>query len=166
MRLFSLAMVLVPLFVFVNVAQAQQTCDDIGGDCFEGCPEGWVSAPTHPDAPVGHPPEYYGDDWGCFDAACCVLVEGSGSPAPTTEPTDEPGELNYEITVDGEPVWPPTGPDCEPFVTCCDAMAHDSTVTLTCQLLAGADIDCAEALVSVRQVVVELGIEAAEVCGP
>lgn len=166
MRLFSLTIILVPLFLMGNVAQAQQTCDDIGGECFEGCPEGWVTAPAHPNAPVGHPPEYYGDDWGCFDSACCVPAEGTGTPAPTTEPPDDLGDLDYEITVDGEPVWPPTGPDCEPFVACCDAMAHDSSVTLTCQLLAASDVVCAEALVSVRQVMTELGIEPSEACAP
>jgi hypothetical protein len=60
------------------------------------------------------------------------------------------------VRLEGEPVWPPSGPNCEKLITCCTELAAaDQFFALSCQLAIGRDRECAVARQTVAQMAAE-----------
>lgn len=53
----------------------------------------------------------------------------------------------YAVQLNGEPVWPPTGPACDKLVACCTALAATAKpLALSCLLATARDKTCSTAL--------------------
>lgn len=69
------------------------------------------------------------------------------------------------VSLDGKPVWPPSGPGCEKLIACCNPLASDDALALACQLAMGRDRECAVAQETVMQMVLEQGKVMPPSCG-
>lgn len=77
------------------------------------------------------------------------------------------GLAGYMISHDGKALWPPTGPQCEMLVSCCQAIASQAKpVALTCLLAVARDKDCGIALSTVRSIVTEQSYAMPGQCQP
>jgi hypothetical protein len=71
-----------------------------------------------------------------------------------------------QVTVDGQPTWPPQGPGCDQFVRCCQqAQAVASDTALLCQMeVALPPVNCSTALASVVNHLTERGQAVPPMC--
>ncbi len=81
------------------------------------------------------------------------------SPGPGGEPN---------VQVGGQNTWPPTGPDCDRYVACCDAARQiSSSADLFCRLsLADQTFTCTSGIGEVRNYLTELGNTPPPACSP
>jgi hypothetical protein len=59
------------------------------------------------------------------------------------------------VSLEGKPLWPPSGPACERLIACCTPLASDNNLSMMCQFAVGRDPDCAAARQTVTQIVLE-----------
>lgn len=81
------------------------------------------------------------------------------------DPGSEHALGGYAIDVDGSPLWPPSGPDCEGYARCCSALAaKSSTYGMSCQLAIAKRRDCKEGGAAMRAIVREQSDELPAAC--
>jgi hypothetical protein len=81
---------------------------------------------------------------------------------------DGPGFGGSNLSMDGKPVWPPSGAACEVLVACCEQhLAADKRFELLCPFaIVRARGDCTSALATVNQIGAELGRPREGACKP
>ena len=101
-----------------------------------------------------------------------VPAPGTG-PAPSPGPAPAPGPTGggfpaVEVEVDGQNVWPPSGPGCDALIRCCDAAAAlHQPAELACRMFIAADTgDCPGARAGIHQYLIESGVSPPAACAP
>jgi len=73
---------------------------------------------------------------------------------------------DHQVSVDGKPVWPPTGARCAELAACCDDAAKaDRGLALACQFAVVRDATCEQGLATIKAVLTEQGAPVPATCG-